>query len=51
MKSNEEKIIGIDLSFISGMMVGIELFDDEVFNYVILDLFILRFTYFREKSS
>jgi len=51
VKSNEEQIVGLDLSLISGMMVGLEFFEDEVFKYVIVDLFIVRFTYYKEKME
>lgn len=43
--------MGIALDFITGCMVGLELYDDEDFNYVFIDLFIVRLTLFKAKSS
>ena len=51
MKSNEEQIVGLDLSLVSGMMVGLEFFEDDMFKYVIVDLFIIKFTYYKEKME
>lgn len=50
MKSKETKIMGGDLSFIGGFMIGIEFVDDEDFNYFFMDLGIIRLAFFKEKK-
>lgn len=45
-----ERTMGINLGFITGVMLGMELHEDENFNYLMLDLLIIRFTFFVEKE-
>lgn len=46
-----EKIMGINIGFITGVMLGLELFEDEEFEYLVFDLLILRFTLFKGKPE
>ena len=41
---------GLDISLISGCMLGIETTEDEDFNYVFVDLAFLRLSFFWEKA-
>jgi hypothetical protein len=43
--------MGVNIGFITGVMLGMELHEDEMFNYLMFDLLILRLTFFMEKSS
>lgn len=41
---------GFDISFITGVMLGFELVDDEDFSYLFFDLLFIRVTFFKEKE-
>jgi hypothetical protein len=40
----------LDITFISGVMLGFELLDDEDFNYLLVDFLIVRFLFIKEKK-
>ena len=41
---------GFDISFITGIMLGMELVEDEDFSYLFFDLLFFRLTFFKEKE-
>jgi hypothetical protein len=43
--------MGFSLDLITGVCLGMELFEDEDFNYVSFDILIVRITFFKVKSS
>ena len=43
--------MGVDLSLVTGIMVGLELVSDEDYDYLFFDLFFLRITFFRDRQS
>ena len=51
MKSNDDDVLmGIDISFITGMMLGVEIVEDEDYTYFFMDLLIIRVTFFKAKE-
>jgi len=46
-----EKRMGLNIGFITGVMLGMELHEDDEFNYLMYDLLIIRLTFFMEKTS
>lgn len=40
----------MDISFVSGVMVGLEFLDDDDFSYLLVDFFIIRFLFIKEKK-
>ena len=43
--------MGVNLGFVTGVMLGMELHEDENFDYFILDLLIIRLIFFIEKNN
>lgn len=43
--------MGLNIGFITGVMLGMELHEDEEFDYLMFDLLILRLTFFIQKSN
>lgn len=48
MKSNEEKKMGLSIGLVTGLMFGVELYDDDESSYFIMDLGILRLIFYKD---
>jgi hypothetical protein len=50
VKSNQESKMGLSVGFITGCMLGCELYEDEDVSFFLVDLLILRLIFYKDKE-